>query len=162
MKIWKAAPITLLVAMNSFAAEKIEHQVTVIAQIPSENFFVQPTGNDNWINSQQKLAYNAHTKKLDQLNKQLEVKSTIGAITGYLSNPAIIASGNDNIALTVKVGGIELKTSATELVDVDNAKMGKTLGLEIIPTVPASGYVAGNYQGMVNMIFESEAPPKKP
>ncbi|MDX5998298.1 hypothetical protein HRJ35_01050 [Shewanella oneidensis MR-1] len=50
MKIWKAAPITLLVAMNSFAAEKIEHQVTVIAQIPSENFFVQPTGNDNWIN----------------------------------------------------------------------------------------------------------------
>lgn len=58
--------------------------------------------------------------------------------------------------------GIELKTSATELVDVDNAKTGKTLALEIIPTVPASGYVAGNYQGMVNMIFESEAPIKKP
>ncbi|MGE6383217.1 CS1 type fimbrial major subunit [Shewanella baltica] len=162
MKIWKAAPITLLVAMNSFAAEKIEHQVTVIAQIPSENFFVQPTGNDNWINSQQKLAYNAHTKKLDQLNKQLEVKSTIGAITGYLSNPAIMASGNENIALTVKVGGIALATTPTELVDVDNAKTGKTLGLEIIPTVPASGYAAGNYQGMVNMIFESETPPKKP
>jgi len=122
---------------------------------------VQPSGNDNWINSEQKLAYNPHTQKLDSLNKQLDVKSTIGAITGYLSNPAIMASGNENIALTVKVGGIALATTPTELVDVDNAKTGKMLGLEIIPTVPEKGYAAGNYRGMVNMIFESEAP-KKP
>ena len=73
-----------------------------------------------------------------------------------------MASGNENIALTVKVGGIALATTPTELVDVDNAKIGKTLGLEIIPTAPAKGYAAGNYQGMVNMIFESETPPKKP
>lgn len=160
MKIWKAAPIALLVAMNAFAAEKIEHQVTVIAQIPSENFFVQPTGNDNWINTPQKLAYDSHTKKLGSLTKQLEVKSTIGAIKGYLSNPAIMASDKENITLAVKVGGTVLTTAPVELVDIDTAKIGKTIALEIIPTVPTNGYVAGTYHGMVNMIFESETPPK--
>ena len=89
----KPAPLAMLVSANLMAAERIEHQVTVTAQIPTEAFYVQPTGGDNWMSTPQKLAYNPYTKKLDTLSKQLDAKSTIGAITGYLTNPAVMASG---------------------------------------------------------------------
>jgi len=132
MKVWIAAPLAMLMSANLMAAERVEHQVTVTAQIPTEAFYVQPTGGDNWISTPQKLAYNAYTKKLDKLSKQMEAKSTIGAITGYLTNPAVKA---------------------------DDAKTGKLLELEVIPAdAPVTGYKPGNYQGVVNMIFESEAP----
>ncbi|WP_421205242.1 CS1 type fimbrial major subunit [Aeromonas sp. 601027] len=159
MKVWIAVPLAMLVSANLIAAERLEHQVTVTAQIPSEAFYVQPTGGDNWMNVPQKLAYNPYTKKLDKLTKQLDVKSTIGAITGYLTNPAMMASGNDNIALTVKIGGVTLGTTSVEVMKADDAKTGKLLGLEVIPAdAPVAGYKPGNYQGVVNMIFESEAP----
>ena len=159
MKVWIAAPLAMLVSANLMAAERIEHQVTVTAQIPTEAFYVQPTGGDNWMSTPQKLAYNPYTKKLDKLSKQLDAKSTIGAITGYLTNPAVMASGNDNIPLTVKIGGVTLGTTSVEVMKADDAKTGKVLALEVIPAdAPVAGYKPGNYQGVVNMIFESEAP----
>lgn len=159
MKVWIAAPLAMLVSANLIAAERIEHQVTVTAQIPTEAFYVQPTGGDNWMSTPQKLAYNPYTKKLDKLSKQLDAKSTVGAITGYLTNPAVMASGNDNIPLTVKIGGVTLGTTSAEVMKADDAKTGKLLGLEVIPAdAPVAGYKPGNYQGVVNMIFESEAP----
>lgn len=162
MKVWIVAPLAMLVSAHLMAAEHIEHQVTVTAQIPSEAFYVQPTGGDNWMSTPQKLAYNPYTKKLDTLSKQLDAKSTIGAITGYLTNPAVMASGNDNIPLTIKVGGVALSTTSVEVMKAEDAKTGKLLGLEVIPAdAPVAGYQPGNYQGVVNMMFESEAP-KKP
>ncbi|BBU05814.1 MULTISPECIES: CS1 type fimbrial major subunit [Aeromonas] len=159
MKVWIAAPLAMLVSANLMAAERVEHQVTVTAQIPTEAFYIQPTGGDNWMSTPQKLAYNPYTKKLDKLSKQLDAKSTIGAITGYLTNPAVMASGNDNIPLTVKIGGVTLGTTSVEVMKTDDAKTGKLLGLEVIPAdAPGAGYKPGNYQGVVNMIFESEAP----
>ncbi|SIR11307.1 fimbrial protein [Aeromonas hydrophila] len=159
MKVWIAAPLAMLMSANLMAAERVEHQVTVTAQIPTEAFYVQPIGGDNWISTPQKLSYNPYTKKLDKLSKQMEAKSTIGAITGYLTNPAVMASGSDNIALSVKLGGVALSTTSAEVIKADDAKTGKLLELEVIPAdAPVTGYKPGNYQGVVNMIFESEAP----
>lgn len=159
MKVWIAAPLAMLVSANLMAAERIEHQVTVTAQIPTEAFYVQPTGGDNWMSTPQKLTYNPYTKKLDKLSKQLDAKSTLGAIKGYLTNPAAMTSGNDNIPLTVKIGGVTLDTNSVEVMKADDAKTGKVLALEVIPgDAPVAGYKPGNYQGVVNMIFESEAP----
>ncbi|WFC15042.1 CS1 type fimbrial major subunit [Aeromonas salmonicida] len=163
MKVWIAAPLAMLVSANLMAAERIEHQVTVTAQIPTEAFYVQPTGGDNWMSTPQKLAYNPYTKKLDKLSKQLDAKSTIGAIKGYLTNPAAMTSGSDYIPLTVKIDGVTLGTTSAEVMKADDAKTGKLLGLEVIPAdAPDAGYKPGNYQGVVSMIFESEAPPKGP
>ncbi|ABO91264.1 adhesin [Aeromonas salmonicida subsp. salmonicida] len=163
MKVWIAAPLAMLVSANLMAAERVEHQVTVTAQIPTEAFYVQPTGGDNWMSTPQKLAYNPYTKKLDKLSKQLDAKSTIGAIKGYLTNPAAMTSGNDYIPLTVKIDGVTLGTTSAEVMKADDAKTGKLLGLEVIPAdAPDAGYKLGNYQGVVSMIFESEAPPKGP
>ena len=159
MKVWIAAPLAMLVSANLMAAERIEHQVTVTAQIPTEAFYVQPTGGDNWMSTPQKLAYNVYNKKLEKLSKQLDAKNTAGPIKGYLSTPAMLSSGKDNIALTVKVAGVALSTASAEILTSTEAKAGKLVGLEVIPSdAPAEGYKPGNYQGVVNMIFEPGAP----
>jgi hypothetical protein len=52
-----------------------------------------------------------------------------------------------------------LSTTSVEVIKADDAKTGKLLELEVIPAdAPVTGYKPGNYHGVVNMIFESEAP----
>ena len=158
MKKLSIIPALLLASNTLMAAERVEHTVTVTAQIPTENFYVQPVG--DWMSTPQKLAFNSFNNKLEPLAKQLDMKSTIGPIKGYLVYPATMASGKESIGLTVKVGGIALTTTSTELLTQADANTGKQVGLEIIPAVaPTGGYKPGNYQGIVSMMFESEAPP---
>ncbi|WP_353888371.1 CS1 type fimbrial major subunit [Aeromonas veronii] len=103
---------------------------------------------------------NSFNNKLEPLAKQLDMKSTIGSIKGYLLYPSTIISGKESIGLTVKVAGVELTTSSKDLLNQADANTGKKVGFEIIPAVaPTGGYKPGNYQGIVSMMFESEAPP---
>ena len=158
MKKLSIIPALLLASNTLMAAERVEHTVTVTAQIPTENFYVQPVG--DWMSTPQKLTFNPFNQQLEPLAKQLEMKSTLGPIKGYLVYPATMASGKDSIGLTVKVGGVALTTTSTELLTQADANTGKQVGLEIIPAVaPTGGYKPGNYQGIVSMMFESEAPP---
>ena len=159
-RLW-FTPALLLASSTLMAAEKVEHTVTVTAQIPTDKFYVQPVG--DWMNTPQKLTFNPFNQKLDPLAKQLEMKSTLGPIKGYLVYPATMASGKDSIGLTVKVGGVALPPTSAELLTQADANTGKQVGLEIIPAVaPSGGYKPGNYQGIVSMMFESEAPPAPP
>ena len=158
MKMLSLFPALFLAIFSLMAAERIEHTVTVTAQIPTDKFYVQPVG--DWMSTPQKLAFNPFSQQLDPLAKQLEMKSTLGPIKGYLVYPATMASGKESIGLTVKVGGVALTTTSTELLTQADANTGKQVGLEIIPAVaPNGGYKPGNYQGIVSMMFESEAPP---
>ena len=158
MKKLSIIPALLLASNTLMAAERVEHTVTVTAQIPTENFYVQPVG--DWMSTPQKLTFNPFNQQLEPLAKQLEMKSTLGPIKGYLVYPATMASGKESIGLTVKVGGVALTTTSAELLTQADANTGKQVGLEIIPAVaPTGGYKPGNYQGIVSMMFESEAPP---
>ncbi|MFL9708405.1 CS1 type fimbrial major subunit [Aeromonas veronii] len=159
-RLW-FTPALLLASSTLMAAEKVEHTVTVTAQIPTDKFYVQPVG--DWMNTPQKLTFNPFSQKLDPLAKQLEMKSTLGPIKGYLVYPATMASGKESIDLTVKVAGTALTTASQDLLNQADASTGKQVGLEIIPaTAPTGGYKPGNYQGIVSMMFESEAPPAPP
>ena len=157
MKMLSLFPALLLASGSLMAAERIEHTVTVTAQIPTEHFYVQPVG--DWMSTPQKLTFNPFSQKLDPLAKQLEMKSTIGPIRGYLVYPPKLVSGKDNIDLNVKVAGTELTTTSAELVNLADANAGKQVDLEITAAAaPVDGYKPGNYQGIVSMMFESEAP----
>ncbi|NBA93693.1 CS1 type fimbrial major subunit [Pseudomonas sp. R5(2019)] len=153
-----ALPLALLVAGNAFAADPIEKQVTVTASIPTENFYVEPVGG-NWMNDPQSMRWNPVQESLEPIQKQLQVKSTIGAISARLLDPPIIASGANSIGLAVSIAGTELTTSAQPVVAAAAAAPGTVVGFEIAAIKPAAGkYVAGNYQGVVNMMFETAAP----
>lgn len=153
-----ALPLALLATTSAYAVDPIEKQVQITAQVPTDAFYVEPVGG-NWMNDPQKLTWNPFRSELEPIRKQLQVKSTIGPITAYLLAPAVIASGTDNIGLDVKVGETVLTTASAEVVTAAQAAPGLVIDFEVAaqPAVGAS-YVPGNYQGLVSMMFETEAP----
>ncbi|MEZ1422219.1 CS1 type fimbrial major subunit [Pseudomonas monteilii] len=153
-----ALPLTLLFAGAAFAVDPIEKQVQIVAQVPTDAFFVEPVGG-NWMNDPQEMAWNSYQQKLDPIRKELQVKSTVGPITAYLASPAVIASGTHNIGLDVTVGDTVLKTTPAEVVSAAQAASGATVGFNVAAqAAPSTGYEPGNYQGLVSMIFETAAP----
>ncbi|WP_429195124.1 CS1 type fimbrial major subunit [Aeromonas veronii] len=160
MKVWSLAPVlAVLMSSHLMAAERVEHQVTVTAQIPTEKFIVKPITGDNWTNDIQKLAYSPGTGKLLKLSKQLEAHSTIGAITGFLASKPTMTSEGNSIDLNVSVGGVPLSFQPVEILSASVAKDGKILDFSVTAAdAPQGGYTPGNYQGVVSMVFESEAP----
>lgn len=153
--------IGALFCSSVMAIERVEHTVTVTAQIPTDNFYVQPVG--DWINSPQSLEYNVYTKALSPVSRQLDIKSTLGPVRAFLSSPASIASGVNTIPLVVSVAGQALTTTPAVIMNAADANTGKIVGLDIIASnAPVAGYTPGTYQGVVHMMFESEAPPAPP
>ena len=153
-----ALPLTLLFAGAAFAVDPIEKQVQIVAQVPTDAFFVEPVGG-NWMNDPQEMVWNSYQQKLDPIRKELQVKSTVGPITAYLVSPAVIASGTHNIGLDVTVGDTVLNTTPAEVVSAAQAASGATVGFNVAAqAAPSTGYEPGNYQGLVSMIFETAAP----
>lgn len=153
-----ALPLALLFTGSAFAVDPIEKQVQIVAQVPTDAFYVEPVGG-NWMNDPQEMAWNSFQQRLDPIRKELQVKSTIGPISAYLVSPAVIASGTNNIGLDVKVGDTVLQTTPAEVVSEAQAAAGAVIGFHVAAQpAPVTGYEPGNYQGLVSMIFETAAP----
>ncbi len=156
-RILLALPLALLSATSALAADPIEKQVQVIATVPTGQFYVEPVG--DWINDPQELQWNSFQSSFGTIDKQLQVKSSVGPITAYMPSPPVISSGADSISLDVKVGGTSLSTTAAEVVSAAQALPGHTVSLQIAAKQPGSGaFTPGNYQGLVSMVFETAAP----
>ena len=56
-----ALPLTLLFAGAAFAVDPIEKQVQIVAQVPTDAFFVEPVGG-NWMNDPQGTAGQEHRR----------------------------------------------------------------------------------------------------
>ena len=153
-----ALPLALLAVGNVFAADPLEKQVTVTATVPTENFYVEPVGG-NWMNEPQNMAWNALRETLEPIRKQLQVKSTTGAISARLLSPAVINSGANSIGLDVAVNGTGLTTASVPVVPAAAAAAGTLVAFDVAAqSAGAGGYVPGNYQGIVNMLFETVSP----
>lgn len=159
LKLNRIIPLMIFASGSIMAAESVEHTVTVTAQVPSENFYVVPVG--DWMAATQKLQFNPSTRKLDPISHQMDVKSTIGPVKGYLLyEPALSrANGKEEIGLAVNFADTTLTTESQELMALAEVQNGRKVSFEIVPdTAPEEGYKAGNYQGVISMVFESEAP----
>ncbi|MDD1012402.1 CS1 type fimbrial major subunit [Pseudomonas rubra] len=159
-KFTLAAPFALLaLSISAQAADPIQHQVTVVATVPTDSFYVVTPPGDNWTNDPQTLPWNHVREDFDSLSKQFDVKSTIGPISASLTSPASIASGGNQIGLNVMVGGVQLSPGTPEVVVPAAAAAGGTrIEFRLAANTPSGGYVPGNYQGMVGMMFETAAP----
>ncbi|MGE7990889.1 CS1 type fimbrial major subunit [Pseudomonas sp. NPDC089554] len=149
-RLFMALPLALFTATAAHAADPIEKQVQVTAQVPTDAFYVEPVGG-NWMNDPQELQWNSFRSELQPIRKQLQVKSTVGPIAAYMLSPATITSGLD-----VKVANEVLTTTSAEVVSGALAGPGAVIGFEIAAqAAPSTGYVPGNYQGLVSMMFET-------
>lgn len=156
--LFKALPLAVLFAGAAHAADPIEKQVLVTAVVPTAAFYVEPVGSD-WMNDPQDLPWNPTKSAFGEIRHQLQAKSTIGPITGYLTSPAVVTSGLDAIDLNVRVGTTDLTTTSTEILTSAQATPGALMDFVITAKAPAGGsFTPGSYQGLVNMMFETAAP----
>lgn len=156
------APLALVFASASaLAVDPISHQMTVTATVPTDDFYVTPTGGGNWMNDPQNLDYNAQTKTLDTFSRQLDMKSTTGPIRAKLTSPVEISNGTaaENIGLSVMVNNVALTTTAAQVLEAPAAAAGRTVPFQIrAAAAPTGGYAPGSYTGLVGMLFETDTP----
>lgn len=159
-KVLFALPLAVAFAGQAFAVDPIEKQVTVTATIPTENFYVEPIGG-NWMSDPQDMAWSSIQETLQPIRKQLRMKSTTGAISSYLLHQPAITAGAGSIGLDVHVNGTKLTTSTAVVVPAPQAASDSVVEFMIAaqaPNTADSKYIPGNYQGVVNMMFETVTP----
>ncbi len=149
-------------ATQAFAADPIEHQVQLIASIPSTSFYVAPA-DSGWIGQAQLMEWTADTSaaggKLSTINKAFDVKNSSGAISARLSDEdAYLYNGAEKIDLNVTFNGKKLTTSPEDVVSADEAKTGKRVTLLIAAASTTLPYAPGSYSGVVNMTFDAVPP----
>ncbi|MNC46350.1 hypothetical protein D3C75_953670 [compost metagenome] len=154
------AGVMALVTSLTFAARE-ERTFEVSLDIPTLGFYVIPA-ETNWIHREQILPWNIHTKTLEGLRKNFDVKHDTSAIEARLEAEPYLSNGRDdqNIYLRVSFNGKELSHDPRpqEVVPVAQAVAGGRFPLEIQPKVPAGGYKPGHYYGNVQLIFTAAAP----
>jgi len=151
-----ALPLALAFVSTAFAApDPIEKQVQVTAVVPTGQFYVEPVGSD-WMNDPQELPWNPTKATFGEIRHQLQAKSTVGNITGYLLNAPVITSGVDAIDLNVRVGATDLDIAPQEILTAAQANPGAMMDFVITAKAPAGGaFTPGSYQGLVSMMFET-------
>ncbi|KVH48397.1 CS1 type fimbrial major subunit [Burkholderia diffusa] len=148
--------LALAAASGAAFAETQNFDVAVRASVPTEDFHVTPVSWD--VSEVQLMNFDALAGKLTPMNRQLHMKSTIGAITGQLVFPPTLSSGTNTIALDVTVNGKKLAVdSANEVVTETDAAAGKHT-LMVVEAPGTTRPDAGNYSGTIQMVFESVTP----
>ncbi|WP_028694818.1 CS1 type fimbrial major subunit [Pseudomonas cremoricolorata] len=152
-----ALPLALMVTGSAFAVDPIDKQVMVTAVVPTAAFYVEPVS--DWMNDPQELPWNPTRSTFGEIRHQLQAKSSVGPITGYLLNAPVLTSGLDAIDLNVRVGTTDLETTSKEILTAAQALPGTTMDFVITAKTPANGtFTPGNYQGLVSMMFETDTP----
>lgn len=154
MKKYLLAPLALLAATQVAQADTTSRQITVTAIVPTSAFVVRDEG--NWMATPQSLP-SFDDGSLGSVQNRMYLKSTTGAVTAkFMSNPTI-TSGRTNIPLSFSIAGVDLTTTAQEVVPQNDAAAGQSV--ETVLGVAAAGpYTPGNYRGIVNVVFETPAP----
>ncbi|KNC06888.1 MULTISPECIES: CS1 type fimbrial major subunit [Pseudomonas] len=153
-----ALPLALLMTGSAWADQRIDHTLTVTATIPTDKFFVEPLGG-NWMNDPQNMSFKPVDGTLEPIRKQLSVKSSSGAIKAKLLNSPAMTSGANTIALNVKIGSQVLSTKSEIVTTAADAAAGSVVDFLVTAGAkPTTGYVPGNYQGLVNLVFETPDP----
>lgn len=155
-----AAAALFIAPAASFAAqETFEQTINITATVPNANGLVvsDPSG---WTQNAV-MSYNANTSSLNPAAGNLSVKSP-AEIKAYLSfAPALTsAAAAASIPLVVRVDNVELgidPATATVVATAGQATNVKPLFVQIARKDTAA-LVAGNYTGVVNMMFESNIP----
>ncbi|RAI62647.1 hypothetical protein DOZ80_30000 [Pseudomonas fluorescens] len=157
--------LALALASSAALAVPQQHDITVVADIPGADFYVQPEDMST-IRDEQRLLWNQTTSKLEGISPMFKVKSsaTSGAapaVKATLMEAAEIvdiADSTKKISLGVSFNGVPLTSvgTAVEVVPEDGATTEQRMPLVITPVEPAApGYVEGNYRGFVKVMFDA-------
>jgi hypothetical protein len=153
--------LALALASSAALATSQTHDIEVVADIPSTDFYVQPV-EQGTITEKQRLVWDNTTSKLGGITRNFKAKSAaVGAsgnpaITATLLDPVGMSSDQETIDLEVSFNRVALvKDTAVNVVAADAAVTEITAAMVITPVVPDDGYKEGNYSGTVRVMFDA-------
>ena len=153
-----ALPLALMLASGGASAvQPIEGNFTVSGTVPTESFSVIDPS--NWMSQTQTLPWKTIGNGFSMFQEKLLLKSTVGAITAHLLDPAQISSGDNVIKLQVAINSIPLTLSPKQVLRADLASGGLLVNFStsvLNSTNPE--YIPGDYAGTLSMMFETAAP----
>jgi len=160
-KVAMSAPVLALAFVSSAAlAVPQTHNIQVVADIPSTDFYVQPVNHDT-VAMPQQLLWNNTTSQLEGISRDFKAKSSVAtgtapAIKATLLDPAVMSSGADEIQLNVKFNNVALTLgSEEEVITAGGATSEVIVPLSIEPVEPSGKYQEGNYTGNVRVMFDA-------
>lgn len=145
-----------LVCSEAFAVRE-EHTFDVSIQIPGNDFYVLPV-NPVFLERDQRMHWNTVTRTLAPLREHFDVKNISGGVTARLGAVPSLFNGADSIALSVSFNGHLLGLTETTVVAEEQARVGLRVPLVITAVEPEGGYLAGEYYGSVQLVFDALRP----
>ena len=157
-----ASAMLLSLSASSFAAQTEQKQITIVADVPSTEFFVNALPGDDAFTAPQRMEWNTFNNVLTPIQKQLHMGSTTGAIQAAVTSSTLTGSTFSNtINLAVAVNGVTLSTTAADVVGASQAAAGQVVNMNIAP-VATTSYTPDNYSGVVSLSFETPLPTAEP
>ncbi|WP_339532050.1 CS1 type fimbrial major subunit [Pseudomonas mucidolens] len=133
------------------------HAFDVSVTIPEIEAYVLPSEPD-WMGREQTLAWDLVKSRLSPLRKDFDVKNLNGGVAARLGDTPYLLSGTDRIDLQVLFNKVPLNLSSTEVINANEARIGRRAALDIAAIEPEGGYKAGDYYGTVHIVFDFLVP----
>jgi hypothetical protein len=153
-KIAFAAPLAVLALGSSlaFAATEARHSISLIAHVPTDDFYAVPV-NPSLTNEDQDMSYDPATDSMRKVDGHyFDILHTAGAVNARLETPAQLISGSQTIALKVELNGKVLTTTPQEVVGDTESNTRYRAPFKI--SAPAGKPAAGDYSGQVLLMIE--------
>lgn len=146
-----------ILAANHTAAIQERHSFDVSVTIPVHEAYVLPSEPD-WMGQEQLLAWNLVTSQLGRLRKNFDVKNLNGGVAARLGAEPYLYNGRNRIDLQVQFNRVALTLDPIEVVNANEARVGRRAELDIAAIEPEGGYRGGEYYGTVHLVFDFLAP----
>lgn len=157
-QLTRLAVLAALTVVGTHAgAIQERHSFDVSVTIPVHEAYVLPSEPD-WMGQDQLLAWNLVTAELSRLRKNFDVKNINGGVAARLGAEPYLFNGRNRIDLQVLFNRVPLTLDATEVVNADDARVGRRAELDIAAIKPEGGYRGGDYYGTVHLVFDFLAP----
>lgn len=156
-KIAFAAPLAVLALSSSavFAAGEARHSINLVAEVPTNGFYVVPTDPD-LTNKDQDMSYRPTTGKMGEVDGHFDMINTNGSVHASLDSVPQLYSGSNAINLAVTVNGVVLTTSPQMVVGETESNVNFRAPINIKAT--SASIAPGSYTGSVNMTFDAVLP----
>ena len=156
-KIAIAAPLALLALGSSgaFAAGEAAHSISIVAQVPTNGFYVVPT-NPDLVNKDQDMSYQPATGKMGEVNGYFDVRNNNGSVHASVDSVPKLISGSNEIPLKVEINNKTLTTTPQEVVGGPESDVNYRAPLKI--SAVGTTFEPGDYTGVVAMTFDAVPP----
>lgn len=152
-KIAFAAPLAVLALSSSmaFAATEARHTISLIAHVPTDDFYAVPVDPD-LVNKDQDMSYNPGTGTMRTVDGHFDVLHTAGKVHARLEGTPKLIAGNNTIDLKVELNGKELNTTSQEVVGDTESNTRYRAPFKI--SAKGTTFAAGDYTGVVMLVVE--------